>query len=413
MNKLLWIVKSVIIVLLLIMTSGCWDQTEVDRKAYVVGIGLDKGKKEKINITYLISNPEYGSQQGGNTNEPATEIITFEANDLITSRNIANSVVAKQISYDMLSVIIVSKQLAKDKNFIRWMYDATKDREIKRNTSFLVTKEKASSFIEQNEPKLETRPHKYFTLIFEHAGETGLIPKSDLMRYFRITEADGDLFLAALGTNRQTNQERSNGHLEAGEFQIKGKTNKTNLMGSAVFKEGRMIGELSGEETRLSLLLNDTVNSPNYTTTFQDPFNKNYDITAKIIKNKKNDVSMRKMNRKTILNIKVPLTLEVLTDHSMVNYAKNKEKRYQLKAYLTTEITEKLNKLVVKTQKDFKGQPFGWSLQGRKYFLTVDEYEKYDWMKSYPSMEVKMSVEIRFGEFGRQTDLPKLKQVRD
>ncbi|WP_231620819.1 hypothetical protein [Fictibacillus sp. 7GRE50] len=173
MNRLFSIILSLSLILTL---TGCWDQVEIDKKAFVVAIGLDKGKDNMLNVTYLISNQEYASQQGGNTNEPATEIIAFTANDVIASRNLANSVIAKEISYDLLSAVIVSKSFASDKRFLRYMYDTTKDREIKRSTSLIVTKEKAKTFIEHNKPKLETRPHKYFTLIMEHGIKAGLIP---------------------------------------------------------------------------------------------------------------------------------------------------------------------------------------------------------------------------------------------
>ena len=40
----------------------------------------------------------------------------------------------------------------------------------------------------------------------------------------------------------------------AGQLDTKGKTNPTQFLGSAIFKEGRMIGKLSAEETRACLL---------------------------------------------------------------------------------------------------------------------------------------------------------------
>ena len=69
---------------------------------------------------------------------------------------------------------------AKEKQFIRWIYDATKDREIRRDNFFIVTKEKASKFFEKNNPKFETRINKYFEVILNRGIETGMIPESDL-----------------------------------------------------------------------------------------------------------------------------------------------------------------------------------------------------------------------------------------
>ncbi|MFS0600425.1 Ger(x)C family spore germination protein [Peribacillus frigoritolerans] len=411
MKKQMRLSKYIYLFFFMLLLSGCWDQKRIEESAYVVAIGLDKAEEEgKVTITYLISNPEYGSQQGGGTtNEPPQEIISFQTNDLITSKNTANAVIAKEITYDLLSVMIVSEDLAKDEDFARWMYDATKDREISRRTSLIITKEKASKFLTENKPKQETRAHKYFNNILKHGIKTGFIPKSDLYRYFKIMEEDADLFLAVYGTTETKDQKRSDGEEDqfiAGEFHHEGKTNKTQFLGSAVFKEGKMIGKLTGEETRHAVTLNDTYNISDFYTTYPDPFDKKYRIATRIKKIKNNDVKMRIKNGVPTIDVTIPLYVEVLSDHSMVNYAKNSEKRNQLKKYLEKKISNKSNHLITKTQEKFKGDPFGWSLIARKHFTTIPEYEKFGWMKSYPDMKVKVTVKIRFGEFGRQSELP-------
>ncbi len=40
--------------------------------------------------------------------------------------------------------------------------------------------------------------------------------------------------------------------------------NPVQLIGSAVFKEGKMIGKLTGEETRIAILLDNTQNIQGY-----------------------------------------------------------------------------------------------------------------------------------------------------
>lgn len=402
---------------LLLILSGCWDQTKVDERAYVIAIGLDKGDNEnQLKITYLITNPELSKQEGGSSNEPPREIITFQTNDLISAKDTANTVVAKEITYSQLGVFLVSEELAKEKDLIRWMYDATKDREIKRSTHFIVTKENASDFLLENQPKLETRIHKYFELILDDGIKKGYIPDSRLYGYFRITEADADLFLAIYGTAEENSSKQE--HVDedqflAGELLTEGQTNTTQFSGSAVFKDGKMVGKLNSEETRLSIILNETLNAEDMLTTFPDPFNKKYRITTRIMKKSKNKVKMNLKSGTPTIDVTIPLYIEVLSDHSMANYAKNKEKREYLKQYLEDRITRKFNNLVKKTQEEFKGEPFGWSLLGRKEFLTISEYKNFDWMKTYPSMKVNIEVDIRFGDFGRQSEMPDLQKVRD
>ncbi|TFI47742.1 hypothetical protein E4O93_11175, partial [Diaphorobacter sp. DS2] len=185
------------------------------------------------------------------------------------------------------------------------------------------------------------------------------------------------------------------------------------FVGAAVFKEGRMIGRLTGEETRLSGLLNNTISKSDILTSFPDPFDERYRIAARIIQKEANVVKMNLKNGESAIDVTVPLYMEILSDHSMVNYAKHSGKRNHLKQYIEERITQKMNDLIAKTQEEYKGEPFGWSLIARRHFSTVPEYEKFDWMKSYPNMKVNVAVKIKFGEFGRQSELPSLEQMRD
>ena len=67
----------------------------------------------------LIENPEVGSiQGGGGSTEKPREIISFDANDFLTAKSTANVVISRKISYDLLKMIVVSEELAKDPKFV-------------------------------------------------------------------------------------------------------------------------------------------------------------------------------------------------------------------------------------------------------------------------------------------------------
>jgi len=416
-KPILLLVKMMCVLLIILPLGGCWDKKEIEKRAYAIAIGLDKGKDDNLKITYLISNPEYGSQQdGGGISEPANEIITFETGSLITAEPKANIVVAKEVSYDLLRNIIVSEELARSKSFIRWMYDTTKEKDIRRDSFFIVTKEPASEFIMNNKPKLETRAHKYYDIIIRRNIEIGIIPHADLNKYFRITEADADLFLGIYATTVHEKTETPNDKgddILAGQLDISGETNQTQFIGSALFKEGKMIGKLTGEETRITYLLNNTADAPDIIASLTDPINEKYQMAVRITKLKNADIKINTKQRPAKIDVTVPMTVDVLSDHSMVNFASNKDKRKLLKQHLEKRFKEKMMELVKRTQVEFKGEPFGWSLAARKKFATIPEYENFDWMKSYPDMDVNINVKIQFGEFGRQSRLPKYQDVRD
>ena len=174
-----------------------------------------------------------------------------------------------------------------------------------------------------------------------------------------------------------------------------------------------MIGKITGEETRISSLLDTTWDTRDLLTTFQDPFDERYRISARISQNKKNKYKLIRNQGRPVIEINVPLFIEVMSDPSMSNYLKNKEKVKILKKSMTEDIEKKMNEYIERTQQEFKGETFHLSVPIRRGFSSLREFRDFDWMKSYPDAEVRLKVEIRFGEFGRQTKLPSLQEVRD
>jgi len=399
----------------LVFLTSCWDQAAVDEKAYVVAIGLDKGEDDHIRVSFLIENPTLSTlSQGGTQNEPSRKIISFVAEDYIAAKEIANVIIPHEITYDILKYMFIAEEFARENKFIRYMYDAAKDMEIRRDLHLIVTKENAFTFLEQNNPKFEKRPYRYYDLMLKRGFFSGMIPiDSMLLYYYRITEANADLFLSVFSsaTPEEDKQIVHNDQFMAGELASEGTVDKTQFAGSAVFKEGKMIGKLTAEETRLTTLLNKTLRGENILTNLTDPFNEAYEIALRIISNRNNEINMD-LKQRTI-DVTVPLIVNVLTNHSMTDYWDNQDNRRILKEHIEEELESKFKALVKKTQEEFKAQPFGWSLEVRKKFLTIREYEQFDWKENYPDMEVNITVDVRFGEFGRQRLVPDLKEIRD
>jgi spore germination protein KC len=417
--KLIKICRICVVLLLVVNLAGCWDQKGLDRQVFVIGIGLDKAEeKGKVNVTYLIANPEVGSSQTGSaSNEPSFMTVTMRASDFVSMRNNANSVIAREISYDLLSVIIVSEEFAREKEFVRFLYTAEKDREIKRDIHLVVTKEKVKEFFKKNNPKFLKRPHKFYEFMIERGVEIGVIPDTELHHFYRVTEEDANLFLSAYATTKIPKEEdkyriNENDTL-AGDLKVEGDVNTAQFLGSAVFLEGQMIGTMTGVETRIVMLLHDSIPVHDILTVFQDPFSEDYQLAVRINQLKKSVVKMNLRAKPPRIHVTLPLTIDVLTDLSMENPVENKKKTKKLRSELEKEMESKIMEVVLLSQEEFKAEPFGWSLHARKEFKTLKEYMNFDWMKTYPDMKVEVDVDLRFGKFGRQPKTPSYKGIRD
>jgi spore germination protein KC len=414
MNKRLLILFLVILPALL---GGCFDQKELEEQAFIVSIGVDKtDQKGVFKFTFQIANPEVGnSASGSSADEPPQEVISVLGTDFLTATNAANATVAKQISLDQSRVLVISEKLARSKDFIFLMQSAPSTVDIKLNAQLVISKEAAEKFIRDNKPQLESRPHKYYQYMLDRAKETGIIPDAPIVRYFQITEGDADLFIAPLATTVEVENPKfgEEDHYKAGEIPING-NNQTQFMGSAVFKEGQMIGTLTGEETRFCLMFDSTLTQKDIIASYTDPVKPEFQVAGRLEINKvKVKVNYLKDKQSTI-DVYVNYSLNVYAIPSTVNYMKNTEKQRLLEKSIDKQLGERADKFIKKTQEEYRAQPFYWSLFVRNEFLTITEYEEADWMnKVYPNAKVNIRFELRGLEFGKIMRESDIKEVRD
>lgn len=407
MQKTKTVCRMLLLLVMVCLVTGCWDREELEDKSYVIGLGLDLSKQDgKIKVTMLLANPEVGSiQGGGGSTEKPREIISFDANDFIAAKATANSIISRNISYELLRIFVVSEEFASDSNFHVTFSEVLKDKEIRLNSYLAVSSEKANEYFLNNRPKMETRPHKYFQFMVNHGIDNGLIPDSTLFRYFLTADRGTDLFLAMYTTaKREKNPEiKMEDDYLAGELNATGELDNTQFIGSAVFKSGVMISKLTGQETRTVNILDDTTNIKDILVNIPDPFSAEpKQFAARILKTENNKVRMNLKGVTPRISITIPLKLEIMTNPSDTNYLDEK-KRQILKKQIANHIEEVMEKLFKKTQTKLKGVPYPLSLYARKYFATLQEYQKFNWAKSYLRADIDVKAEIEIVDFGNQT----------
>jgi spore germination protein KC len=411
------------ILVLVSFLTGCWDRKELEQMSYAIAIGLDFAegidlkKRQAVDVTFQFSNPKLNIKGvTGQEDKADRNIITLTAPDFITAKNTANSFVTRQISFSHAKTIVVSEELAKSEMFLRFISTALKEREVRRETSIIVSEGKASEFIKHNKPEMDIRPHKYYQFIIDRSVETGLVPEASINRFFAITDGDADLFLAIAGSVSEKKGE--NGFHEEDQYLAgnvpKDGGNPVQLIGSAVFKEGKMIAKLTGEETRASLLLDNTSKVEDMFVSFTDPLDKKYKVAVRVKKKTPTDVKIKKRKGPPKINVTVPIEIELLSVPSMVDYAGDIKNQKILKNWIANEIKKNIVPLIEKTQKEFKSEPFYWSLYVRPLFSSTKEYEEWDWSnKNYPFAHIDVSVTVEIVGFGKQMKESEMEKVKD
>lgn len=393
------IIKMIISLCIFIPLTGCWDRGEVTEFAFPISIGLDRGKKGLIEVTLEMANVREGSPMTMGKDTESAEVITLTAPDILIARELANVSVTKDIQYSHLKDIMISEELARTKEFEHILEAFLRDRQVRRNLNIIVTREKAQDFIKSNDPKLEPRSHKFYERMVKRWEQTGLMPEATLNRYLQSAEGDSGLFLSIYATsNFFEPKQKVNADYIAGEVEKEG-GNPTQMIGSAIFHKGKMVGVLDGEETRVALILRPYSKVDTMLSSFRDPLDPSQQITVRMLKTQTPKVKLNKDEKE--LNITVPLTVQVLHIPSGKNYVENKDYQKKLVDSIEKELEVSSKKLIAKTQKAYKAEPFLWSVIARQQFWTWSEYKSFDWSKFYTEANVNVTYDVTIDRFGK------------
>lgn len=394
---------------------GCWDKIELEDLGYVAVIGIDKREDNLLDITFQITNVQVGTSNQTEVDEPAFSTITFAATDIMAARELADAAVSRRLTFTHTVAIIFSEKIARDDNFFQILHPLTRNIELRSHVNVIISKEKTSEFIRRNNPVLETRPGKFYNFMAQRWKESGIVPQSTLRELIQSTQDDISACLCSYATTKHFSSgsaSKTDFDYKAGEIP-KEAENTTEIIGSAVFKEGRMIGVISGEETRLALLLRPKKKLQRIITTFPDPLDNRYKITAIISLKRASAVRIDTSNKNPKVYVRVPLGLEILAIPSFIDYVTDLKAQNILEVSLEEYLQEKAMNLVNKTQTEFRIEPFLWGYNCQKNFSTIKELETYDWINSYPNAEVYINFDVSITNFGRHLAPPSLQELHD
>jgi len=394
----------------LFILSGCWDKSELEERGYVVVLGIDTSEEENmIDVTFQIENPQVGSTSLVTAqDEPPSDIVTITATDILSAKELANSIISREIDLSQLLTLIIGEEFAKSDHFHHIITSSIRDPEVRRKTIMIVSKEKAREFINKNHSEMETRPHKYYSFMINRWKDTAFVPISYLNRYFQRTSSA--LFLAIYATSERDEMYReSSDNYKAGQVPQK-EGDPVQMIGSAVFKKGKMIGVLTGEETRNALLLREKSTAHHYIDSFIDPKREDHRISARVLKEERTkvEINVEKDNPKVLVT--VPLKVQILSIPSLIDYASDIKNQELLKREIRKDLEDKISRLIKKTQEEYGAEPFVWYEEARRKFWTMDAFLKYDWQDKYRNADVQVDFEITIESFGSQLRPQKLEK---
>ncbi|MGI6112863.1 MAG: Ger(x)C family spore germination protein [Mahellales bacterium] len=413
--------KILMCLLIALSTAGCFDSNEVDDLAYIVSIGVDKGEVDRVRLTvqYATFSQSVGGGGGIEGESDGTMIVTIDCPSLYTGLDMLSTSTSRRFNLFHIKYFVVSKEMAQQGEMDRYINALIRYNEIRRNMFIFVSRGKARDFILENKPVLGDDIIKTIELAMEQAYRTGLIPYINIGRFNDALKSTTHQPVSVLvskndfkGLMEQAHIPRgevSGGHHKAGEVPRRGGV-KAELMGTAVFNGGTMVGELKGDETRVFMMI--TGEYKRGFLTIPDPQKPDDIIVLDVRDARRPTIKTDLSGNSPRIEVLIRLEGNIVSTQSKINYESDDLQPILERAF-EQEIKGRMDRLIAKTQKTFKSDIFNFGKYVSREFATIQQWEEYNWLGRYPQAVVSTKVEFTIRRSGMMLETAPAKQAEE
>ena len=422
------IVILTIAVIFISAFSPSYLSRSMENLAYIVGLGIDKdtetGYKLKVSFQFI---QIYALSDSASSDAPPIFIDSVAANSISGAINELNTYIGKELNLSHCDIIVFSSDIAKE-GISTEIYSLINNEDIRPSTNLVISSTTASSYLESVKPNIEKLVTKYYDTFPITSAFTGYTQDISIGKfynrlvsnYWENTVALGEVFESENSSNQTDNssgEQSGSSSASSGEqadssqsgnsqsteeqgnqtnnrFHITGKRGTQNI-GVAVFKEDKLIGELSEIETLCHLLILNEVNScvisvPNSSKTSNESENI-MDLELTVRTSPK--ISVNTDNDFPTININLFLDANILTVDRSSNYTNSsnlKEISNSAENYLKNYLNSYLNKV----SKELKVDIDGFGRFAVKHFLTESDWSSYNWQSKYENAKFVVTTEV-------------------
>ena len=385
MNKILKrIFIFILIIILFLAFSSSYTALSIDNIETVVAIGIDTSDNNNLRVSFQFTNSSSVSETGTSEQSPSI-VYSIDASSISSAINQMNAYVGKELSFSHCKLIAISEELA-NQGISDEIYTLTNDIQIRPTTNIVITKCTAKVYIEISKPLFDNLLTKYYEVFSNSSKYTGFTVNATIGDFFNSLVCKSCEPYAILGGLNSENSSDSSSINS--EKDVSGKSNESNIQGElgtenigvAVFKHDQIIGELNSIETMCFLATRNNVDG--FLISVPDPNKEGgiLDIYLTPISNTTVDVKIVNGSPYIKLNYRFSGKIESASEN--INYSDNNflnEVSSACNNYLESIFSDYL----YKTAKTFKSDINGFGQEAKRNFLTLNDFEDYNWEEKY------------------------------
>jgi spore germination protein KC len=374
-GRLTWL-----LVIAVLVTSGCWDQRDPEEVAWVLVLGLDRRPRDRVEATALIAVPRFMGPGGGAGGEPFF-VTAIEGDTICDALQLINTYIGRRLNLSHTKAVVVGMDTAKQG--IRMYLDAlARHREARRITSLLVSEVPAGKFIRAMKPRLDPDPGRYMEELVGERRFTAFYERSMLHDILVALDASGDAPMAIRAVLTGEGEQRG--------YDIE-------LEGGVVFSGDRAVGTLGGQEMQVVSMLRGTFDLA--LLTFPPPVAGAGPVSLVVRQGIPPRVTVEV--RRVPPRIRVQLSLEADIMAAGQGQGNGGQAHLvQIQEHAARALEERARNVVVRAQDEFAVDIFGFGRHAQYQFLTWSQWQDWRWMEQFPGMVVEVEVRLEIRRVG-------------
>jgi spore germination protein KC len=392
------------------VVTGCNGSKELDEVAYVLAIGVDDAGGGQLDFTYEVAIPRIlsGESSGKNDSQNAVNLITITAASLAEGRNLLDSAVARAPNLSHVTTFIIGEDLAR-KGLADFLGPAMRFREFRGSINIVVVNGKAKDFMRQNASE-EILAARWFETILSSGDETGYFLKTTFDEfYIRLKSDSGSPYTTLIGINPLTGEGQPRDSVIPGartrqylpKEVPREAGNPATVIGTAVFKEDKMVGMLPSEETRMLAMLVD--HYPRGFLVVDDPLAPQHAINVNLWLGRKPKITVAILDNHATIHVNVFLEGDITSIPSGINYESDEYKGL-LEQLISENVRQRMLQMLQHTQ-EWGADVVDFGYYVRPHYATDQEFKDLHWDAIYPGAEfdVVVKTKIRRSALMRKT----------
>lgn len=387
MNVLKKIIALILISIFSLFTlTGCkYENNSIENLAYVIALGIDKGEDNLLKLSFQFATPSSDSGSSGSSGSDITTT-TVECSSISSGFNLMNSYISKKLNLSHCKVIIFSEELAAI-GITEEVQTLINKIQIRPDSSIIISKCSASDFIENAKPNLMTLIARYYEIVVTSGKYTGYYYNSTLENFYSSLEeslVEATAMLGGINVEQLHYIDKDINYIDIDSSYIAGTSlvedeNLIQLMGTAVFKDGKLVGELNGQETISHLIVTNKLDQ--CIINIPDPFSSDNLISVSISLNNTNN-KVEFVNNAPYIMVDTSIEAYILTYSDSSNYG-TEEALGIIEKYINSYLATHISSYLYKTAKEFNSDIAGFGKKVISKYTNINKWNESNWSNNY------------------------------